>query len=227
MKKEEKQLLVYGEKIKLEGSGKNFLTNFLNDGNWFDKKYTPKSGGRYITFKTALNLFLQRGLKNVVETGTTRFPDDWGAGMSTLLFADFIKKEVPGGKLWTVDLNSNNLNACREITKDFPDIIEYVHADSIEYLKHFKKPTDFLYLDSMDYPLTKEEGMPEDCQIHQMNEYYAAKNKLTEKAIVLLDDNQVVLNGELVVGKTRITKEVMLEDKWELLIDYQQTLFQK
>jgi hypothetical protein len=228
------------------------MNNFLFNKNWFEKKYRVKSDSRYLTFKTALNLFLQQKGRTIVETGTTRLPDDWGAGMSTLLFADYLRTENPQGSLITIDIDTNNLNKCKEITAGFYKVIKYVLSDSVEALKKYDgKPIDLLFLDSFDYPygemlndyggqadlneaIKKLNEIPEEeiekkykdliepAQQHQLNEYLAVKDKLSDRAIVLLDDNDFPGGG-----KCRLTKEQLLKDGWILLIDQQQSLWMK
>lgn len=139
--------------------------------------------------------------KTMVETGTIRMRDDWGAGMSTLVFGDYAKTH--GAHLFTVDIDFNNLKLSREITEEFSDSITYVESDSVLFLRSFPKEIDFLYLDSMDCPENDEEGSPRllASQIHQRNELIAAWDKLHAGSVILLDDN-AFKNG----GKTKITK---------------------
>jgi hypothetical protein len=198
--------------------------DFLFSGNWFDRKYSQLSSGRYTTFKTALNLIHQGRLGGngeivIVETGTTRLPNDWGAGMSTVLFGDYLKRY--GGLLYTVDIEAKNIETCREVTKEFENNIEYVVSDSHDFLRDFKKGIDLLYLDSMDYPLKKEEGPVEDCQKHQLKEYELAKAKLKSGwSVVLLDDNEL-RDG----GKCKLTKQQLLKDMAVHVMDAQQSLW--
>jgi hypothetical protein len=194
------------------------LTDFLYTHSWYDEKYQAKSGGRYQTFKTALNIFVQRQLLTIYETGTTRMADDWGAGMSTLLFADVANHY--GAEIYTVDIEPKNIAQCQEITKDYAKFIHYVVSDSLTHLEGFKGPIGLLYLDSLDYPLTPEEGSVEVCQEHQLKEYLLARDHLDSRSIVLLDDNDFP-DG----GKCKLTKEQLLKDGWMCLIDAQQSLF--
>jgi len=139
--------------------------------DWFYEKYhdkliadpyDPFTAGRFVTMQIAINLFLQRGGRTIVETGCQREPDDWGAGCSTSVFADILDR-VPNGRLFSIDNNESHLAIARRIVQDdwgdnHP--VNFVHNDSVEALKeglhddvdHFG-PTDLLYLDSFDYPL--------------------------------------------------------------------------
>jgi hypothetical protein len=227
--------------------------DFLFTGNWFEKKYRVKSDARYIGFKTALNLIHQGRRKpherlTIVETGTTRLENDWGAGMSTVLFGDYLKHY--GGKLYTVDIEPRNIELCKKVTEEFKDNIEYVVGDSVEFLKKLDDRIDLLYLDSIDYPygemlndyggqadlvvaIEKLNAIPNDIvaekyadlinpsQEHQLNEYRAAKTKLcTNWSVILLDDND--LPGG---GKCRLTKQELLKDMFVHVLDFQQSLW--
>ena len=99
------------------------IDEFLYVDSWFEDEYKNKSQDRYFTFKAALNLFLQNGGMNIVETGTTRQLNDWGAGYSTYLFgavAALFEKHV-----WTVDISRENIEVCKKVTEDFCDYITY------------------------------------------------------------------------------------------------------
>ena len=75
-----------------------------------------------------------------------------------------------------------------------------------------------LYLDSLDY----EENLQKESQEHQLNEIEAAYPKLTQNSIILLDDNDFP-NG----GKTKLTKEYLLKNNWQCVLDHQQSLWIK
>lgn len=198
------------------------MKDFLQVNNWFEKKYKRLSDGRYVTFKLALNLFLQQMGHTIVELGTTKHEDDWGAGMGTLLFAEVVGKY--GGKIYTVDNYLPHIEACKKITAEWVDKIKYVYSDSLEFLRNFDESIggniDLLYLDTLDYPLTPVEGPVEHCQEHQLAELKLAYPKLARKAVVLLDDNNLP-DG----GKTKLAKEFLFERGWKLLYDAQQSLW--
>lgn len=194
------------------------MKDFLFIDSWFEQKYKVKSDGRYLTFKTALNLLLQNNGKNILETGTTRQVDDYGAGYSTVIFGDFV--EHYGGHIWTVDIEPRNMDVCRIVTMPYQANISYIVDDSHNFLKSFKDKIDLLYLDSYDYPIDGSDPSP--CQQHQLKEFQLAEPNLHSKTIVLLDDNHFD-NG----GKTKFTKDYLLEKNWRCLIDSQQSLWIK
>lgn len=187
--------------------------------NWFYKKYFKKLKVRFFSFKVALNLLLQRGGKHIVETGSVRKKNDWGSGMSTLIFGDFCKRY--NKYLWTVDIDPKAIKVAREVTKRFDKHITYAVDDSIDYLTGFGEKIDFLYLDSLDCE-TDPNKLNELPQIHQLNEVKAAWDKLGKKPIILLDDNNW-LNG----GKTKMAKAFLKSQGWTCLLDYCQSLWIK
>ena len=191
--------------------------DFINVNSWFEGAYREKLDSRYFTFKVALNLFLQRGGKNIVETGCQRLVDDWGGGCSTLIFGQVCK--MYDKYLWTIDISEKNLDVAREVTQNCKAKIAYVLADSITFLSTFKESIDLLYLDSLDCP-TDPNISPIPAQQHQLTEFQVIEPKLSKNCIVLLDDNNFP-NG----GKTRLTKEYLSRTGWVCLLDFQQSLW--
>ncbi len=183
---------------------------------WIEQ-YRKKSDTRFPTFKKAFELL--KG-PNIVETGCLRLPNDWGAGMSTYLFGEYAKNF--GAHVWTVDINPNNMDVCRQETKEFSKFIDYTVGDSLTFLDHFQKPIDFLYLDSVDCPIEAEVDNPEliMAQNHQLNEIVLAMPRLNEKAVVLLDDN-----GFSHGGKTRLSKSYLRGIGWNEVLEGQQSLW--
>jgi hypothetical protein len=194
------------------------MKDFVFWGNWFEKEY-PMGSDRFWSFKIALNLFLQNKGTNIVETGTVN-EGDFGAGASTIFFGKFLHKY--GGRLWTVDLSEEAIAECKIKTSDYKDNITYVCEDSVTFLDNFLGPIDLLYLDSMDYPLTAEEGTIEDCQRHQLKEIETAYSKVVPGGIILLDDN--TLPGG---GKTKLAKEFLEKQGATCIMDFQGSLWIK
>lgn len=227
------------------------LKNLIFYYSKLDKMFRHKSTIRWSTFRTAFNLFLQRDLQTIVETGCARIKDDWGGGQSTLMFGELCT-HVEGAHLFTVDIDPGNMQRCREITAPYKDLITYNVEDSVQYLKQFNQPVDFLYLDSHDYPdgeiinlygsmvkyaeimshllndVTEEEivkrhrALLDPCQKHCLTELEVAWSRLHDNSIILLDDN--TLPGG---GKSRLAKEKLLDEKWVCLLDDQQSLWIK
>lgn len=191
--------------------------NFLELNSWFDQKYREVLRGRYYTMRTALNLLYLKPRHNIVETGCQRLPDDWGSGNSTYIFGEFISKYR--GHLLTIDINRENIEACKKITAEFADRIEYSCANSLTILPALTAPIDFLYLDSLDIP---EVGDASEGQRHNWNEFKCAEHLLAPGSIILLDDNNME-NG----GKTKFTKLYLEARGFKLILDYDQSLWIK
>lgn len=185
--------------------------------DWFYEKYHKKLKKRYWTFKIALGLFLQRDGKTIIETGCVRQKNDWGAGNSTIVFADFCKHYKK--QLITVDNDFDKLSFAIRATVEFRDFVQAVHNDSVTFLKDYDKPIDFLYLDSLDCS-PQEDGDPKPAQKHALQELNAAYPKFHDKSIILVDDN-LFANG----GKARLVKHELHKLGWTCILDYKQTLW--
>ncbi len=198
----------------------NDIVEFLKHKDWFTEAYSYKPTQRFWTFKAALNIFLQRGLMNIVETGTTRQADDWGAGMSTTIFGSFCRKY--NKRLWTVDIDSKAIELCRTITKIYNAHIEYVVSDSVDFLLKYPEKIDLLYLDSLDCPEHDVSDSPRvvEAQEHQLKEVKAAQDKLVDNSIILLDDS-----GFESGGKTKLARKFLRDNEWMELINQQQSLW--
>jgi len=234
------------------------MDEFVFVHNWFKKYFFPL-GERYHTFKTALNLLRQthtKGVPFILETGCVRLKDDWGAGMSTFLFAEYASRY--GGHIISVDISEENCNVAREITKDYEELIAIIPDDSIhfldesvKYLKESSQKVDLLYLDSFDYPygdllnhygaeidlgsatalLTAES---ESAIIEKHNDLIGPSQehclKEIQAAMPLLHDRSIVLMDDNSLpggGKPRLAKRWLAEQGWTCLIDSQQTLWIK
>ena len=117
--------------------------------DWFSQ-HRDQSDGRYFTFKKALDILFKNRGRIIVETGTQRQEDDWGAGMSTTIFGKYCS--FTGSRLYTVDNDPRNLFTSKALTEEFKDYIKYILSDSIKFLSDFNGKIDLLYLDSFDYP---------------------------------------------------------------------------
>jgi len=98
------------------------------------------------------------------------------------------------------------------------DAVSLVVSDSINYLREFAEPVDFLYLDSYDYSKTDIE-VQRASQQHHLDEFKAIENKLHDNSVVLIDDCN--LPGG---GKGKLLVEYMTANGWHLLKDAYQVL---
>ena len=195
------------------------MNDFLFVDNWFYNKYFTKleQGHRFWTMQTAISLFLQAGGNNIVETGCLRMENDWGAGMSTLVFADITT--TYDKDLYSVDINKGNLDIAQDMIQKY--LSHYrrpflITSDSVQYLKDFGKQIDLLYLDSLDFDFDN----PSSAQDHCLSEVEAAYSVLSRKAVVLFDDNRLP-NG----GKPAKAKLWLQGKGWKCIMDYHQSLW--
>lgn len=145
------------------------MADLFSRNGWFDRTYREGllKAKRYHTTKAALTLVSQRTeCPEIVETGCQHNAEEWGAGCSSTVLADFIAQGFPSyGQLYTVDTSADHLARCKAITERYK-VTSYHCDDSVEFLKDraaikFQPPTapgqpsgliDLLYLDSFDYP---------------------------------------------------------------------------
>ncbi len=194
------------------------MDNFLDiNFDKFYQKYNSNLDRRYWTLKTALTLFRQYGGKKIVETGCMNKEDDWGAGQSTMIFAEYAQEN--NCDFATIDINEKNIIFARGKCQPWPERTQFVCADSLKTLENWKEPIDLLYLDSYDTHHL-DVAIAQASQNHQLKEFMLAEHCLSDHAVVLLDDNYFS-NG----GKTRKTKEYLLSHGYLLIMDYEQSLW--
>ena len=194
------------------------MNEFLTPLNWFYTKYYGKDPQRFWSEQAALNLFVQRNGKVIVETGTIREAD----GESTLILGEFAYKN--GARLITVDNDPEKIEYSKKVTKEFSSNITYVLSDSVEFLKNFDSRIDLLYLDSLDFPLFPErEEYDEEvnrAQLHNLEEVKVSENKFTDKTILLIDDFDFPRGG-----KAGLSNEYLSSRGWEAIIASKQILW--
>ena len=221
--------------------------------NELDRIYRSYSDQRWSTFKTAMNLFTQQDGRVIVETGCARIPNDWGGGLSTLMFGKFCELYGNDSHLWTVDISFTNIAACKSITREFEDYITYATSDSVIFLETWTgDKIDFLYLDSFDYPyweMIKKMGRTQgdvETENRERGQEFEAEtvaswsnlidpcqihclNELNA-ALPHLHDKTIILIDDNALaggGKSRVAKERLIELGWTCLLDWQQTLWIK
>ena len=125
---------------------------------------------------------------NIVETGTMWSSLKENMGAFTYVFGDLIKNHT-GGKLITIDISEKNINSCKEYTKEFSDVIEYVTSDSVTYLESLSDKNvqniDFFYFDSYDLAIPD----PIPSQLHHYRELAAVYKRLKPDVYLAVDDN--------------------------------------
>jgi methyltransferase family protein len=156
-------------------------------------------GGRRQTRLRALRRLRQLcpGPACVVETGTLR-NDTWighqGDGWATLAWGWYCAQT--GGRGYTIDIDPDALEVCRRATAGYAGALEYVHADSVEFLRRWDPgmwgQIHLLYLDSLDC----DHGQQEESARHHLAEAEAALPALADPCLVLLDDTTPMGSGD-------------------------------
>ena len=222
------------------------MDDFVGKHSWFEQAYRDRCGGRFATLKLALNWFVQTHGQTIVETGCVRHVGDFGAGYSTVLFAELLYQR--GGFLFSVDCSPTNVELASRLTDQFASARHIITGDSRQFLQsglveqpQFKGQVDLLYLDSYDYPIAEleyrytpfqlrqrdDETIATECadlvsapQAHCLAELQAAWPYLHSRSIVLMDDNDFPGGG-----KPRLAKQRLAQAGWICLLDLQQTVW--
>ena len=126
---------------------------------WFEE-ITPKLGDRKISFRKIFKyLDSQPTPIIIVETGCLRVKDNFLDGQSTLLFDKYTQFRNNNSKVYTVDINPENIEVCK---KTVSDKVEITTEDSVKYINNFSKnflksknQLSLLYLDSYDWAICK------------------------------------------------------------------------
>jgi SAM-dependent methyltransferase len=151
----------------------------------------------------------------IVETGCQRADNDYGAGMSTLIFGLFCRQH--GGNLVSVDNDAEHVAFARQRIGGNP--VEVVQADSVGWLESYAgPPLDGVYLDSMD---TYVPGYEQHC----LREAQAAVSKLAPHAVILIDDTMRAGDGW--TGKGMLAAPWLLANGWSVLRDGWQVLLKR
>ena len=172
------------------------------------------------TFRLSLKLLTQIGAKTIIETGTSRegLKGAKSNGAATIVLGKWAKEN--GAFLHSVDISNEAVdNAQKEVnTHNLREVIEIHLSDSLEFLRTFDAPVDFLYLDSYDYSHTDIE-IQQKSQEHHLLEFQAIEGQLHANSVVLIDDCDLPNGGK---GKTVIA--YMLKKGWKVIANSYQVL---
>ena len=166
---------------------------------------------------------------NILETGCGHYGDCKTFAPMTYIFADILNN-LKGGSLLTVDINENNLNKCKELTKTFSHIVNYKLGDSVHVLRNlnedFAKSLDLIILDSYDLNLFD----PNPSGIHHLQELLMLYNKINKNCLIAIDDNFLPWawidwiwdNGkverfetkEKLIGKAMFCHDFLIKNDW-------------
>ena len=180
--------------------------------NWFTK-YKDKLGVRYPAFEKLFTIAKERDLKIIIETGTARGKSkfyyrrpkiNWKDGMSTLLFAEYVK--MVNGTFWSCDIDHRNIFNAYQFTQSLSYKVNFVVADSLIFLRDLSTTIDILYLDSLD-------GNIPGANEHQLKEAEIAESKLNKQGIILLDDKGT---------KTELSIPFLTNKGWNIIFENDQ-----
>ena len=156
---------------------------------WFET-IAVKLGYREISFRKIFEYLDNQPTPIViVETGALREEGNFlSDGQSTLLFDKYTQFRGDNSKVYTVDINPNVTNLCKQIVSDKVDIIT---GDSVGYLNSFSKnfiksnkQLSMLYLDSYDVDFR----YPFPSAAHHLKELTSSIRMLQKNSLVVIDD---------------------------------------
>ncbi len=154
---------------------------------------------------------VSHGCRRLVETGCCRGVD--ADGHSTIILAGLAR--AVGGHLDSYELDSANISFAKRLIAEhgLSEFVTFHSGDSIRNLALRKEPIDFAYFDSFDCGTGPDYSAG---QMHQLAECEAVLPLLSQKAVILLDDN--VATG----GKTAMTMERLESRQFKCVAkDYQ------
>lgn len=192
-------------------------------GFWsFFESIRPKLGARAESFELAFAYLDQfERPVTIVETGCVRQEGNWGGdGGSTLLF-DRYAQEVPGSRVFTVDLSPEATRVCQSLVSE---TVQVHTGDSVAFLQSLADDpppgfttVDLLYLDSYDVSFTD----PMPSALHHMKELIAAAPMIRPDTMILLDDSPSSYTGFVTPsGQLSLIGTPSIGGKGKLIADY-------
>ena len=171
---------------------------------WFDS-ISKKLADREISFRKIFKyLDSQPAPIIIVETGCLRNKDNFLDGQSTLLFDKYTLSRGKESKVYTVDINKNSTDVCKqvvsnnvEITTD--DSVKYLNSLCSKFLKNKTKVTMF-YLDSIDVNWR----YPYPSAAHHLKELTVINRVLLPNTLLVVDDAPA--NGNLTLTEDQNVK---------------------
>ena len=154
----------------------------------------------------------------IVETGSTRRPDNWKDGNSGVLFADFVRMQ--GGFVHSVDIDPCAVESANRWIDP-----RYHHAtceDSVSWLSRQSnlESVDLFYLDSWDVDWQDDLASAQ----HHLQEFRAIEPYLKSGCVVAIDDNAWLLDGRR-TGKGRMIVEYLADRRIMPIYDGYQIIF--
>lgn len=198
----------YKDKLTLNGKGgkKGINDGLFNRGEGFGIIFDK-------LLKTKQNDF------NIIETGTTRRPNNWKDGNSGYLFAQFVKSY--GGMVYSVDKSKSACQRAREAINSDQYVIDC--SDSVSWLNERTdlNQIDFFYLDSYDVEWDNDEPSAD----HHLKEFLAIEDHIKPGAIVAIDDNSYLRGTNKRSGKGRKIVEYLESKNIKPIYDKYQIVY--
>jgi hypothetical protein len=136
------------------------------------------------SFEIMFQLLEKKSEKNftIVETGTSRQPNNWrGDGQSTILWDRFVY--LYDGMVFSVDISMEN---CQAAASQCSPKTTLVCSDSVSFLNQVGlADVDLLYMDSFDVDF----NAPHPSALHHLKELCASWCKLKSGCIIAVDDH--------------------------------------
>jgi hypothetical protein len=171
---------------------------------------------RRATLNAFMRAIVAKSSPVVIETGCMRGDDDYGAGMSTVLFGRLLASH--GGNLTSVDNSQEHVDFARSRTHDLP--VTVALFDSRPWLRNYAGPKiNALYLDSQD---TWEKGFQECC----LEEAKEAAPHMADDSVILIDDTWPMGGGKL-GGKGSQAVPWLVANGWRVELTGYQILFRR
>jgi len=131
----------------------------------------------------------------ILETGCLRKIDSFsGDGQSTLIFDKYTQFRGNGSRVFSVDINEQNVNLCRSIVSDK---VYLENDDSIRFISKFhnlvnkNQKISLLYLDSFDVNW----DYPFESSAHHLKELAASMPYINKDTLIVVDDAPINLVG--------------------------------
>ncbi|NDA63551.1 MAG: class I SAM-dependent methyltransferase [Chitinophagia bacterium] len=151
------------------------------------------NGKRKASFELMLQKISAKSRPLIIETGCVRRLENFGDGMSTVIFDKYIDQN--DGECYSIDINPNNIELAKSITKK----VNLICSDSISYLFEKNKElrqqnryVDLLYLDSFDFDAYN----PHPSAMHHIMELLCIWPSCQSGTIIAVDDNFEGGNGK-------------------------------
>ena len=179
------------------------MSTDLDFYKWFET-IAVKLGRREISFRKIFEyLDNQPTPIIIIETGSLREKGNFlNDGQSTLLFDKYTQFRGDNSKVYTVDINPNVTNICKQTVSDK---VEIITGDSVGYLNSFSKSLiksnkqlSMLYLDSYDVDFR----YPFPSAAHHLKELTSSIRMLHKNSLVVVDDAPANIPSNYSILKT-------------------------